>query len=504
MKRLTYLWALPALALLAGCAQQEESAEMVSAAAAVREIPMTTTSDEARAVFMQGQHALDMGRFQDANALFKQAAEKDPQFTYAYINVMNAASSADDFMSNLELAEANMAAASEGEQLLVKIARTTVDVDVAKRLELSRQLVEAYPASPRALLNLAGVQTGLDEITDARATMNRALELDPNFVPTQISLGFSYLFNEPKDFAVAERHMRRVVELEPEEANAQVNLGDVFRAMNMLEQARDSYARGAELDPSSDLALSKKGHADSFLGNYDEARTDFEQAVEAARDQLKATWARFGAFVSAYEGNPEAAVSELDGIYASIEQMGIPEHQLNGAKIATLSNQATIALHHGMLDAAEQAIEQRGMYMRAQAERVGDEDFTRAQEANIAIWEGRLAARKGDYETARTKAAEVATLVEVQTNPRRMEGYHALMGLTSLLQRNHQEAVEHYRQANKNNIYHKYHLALALEGAGNAEEAMSLFKEVAEFNFNSAAYACIRNDAIERAQSARV
>ena len=48
----------------------------------------------------------------------------------------------------------------------------------------------------------------------------------------------------------------------------------------------------------------------------------------------------------------------------------------------------------------------------------------------------------------------------------------------------------------------KYHHALALEGTGNQDEASRLFKEVAEWNFNSAAYACVRNDAIQKVEAA--
>ena len=503
MKRLSYLLtALATIAVFAGCDPPEEGTVSTEAAAAVEEIPVTTTSEEALALFTEGQHALDMGRFQDADALFKQAAESDTLFTYAYINLMNTAASADEFMRNLEAAEANMGAASEGEQLLVKFNRTFVDVDVGQRRALAEQLVEAYRASPRAWLTLAGVQAGLQEIEAARTSMNKALELDQNFAPTHINLGVSYLFNEPKDFAKAEEHMQRVVELEPNEANAHVNLGDAYRAQQLLEKARDAYGKGAEVDPSSALALSKKGHADSFLGNYDEARTDFDQAVEVARDQVKASYAAFKAYVHAYAGDAEAAVEELGQLYGSIEEMDIPEDQLLGAKITVLTDQAMIAMHHGRFDVAEEAIRSQTEYIKTLAEGVGDEDFTQSQEANIAFWEGLLAAYKGEFDTARAKAEENARLVEPQTDPTKMQGYHRLLGLIELKSGNPQGAVEHYQQANPNAIMVKYHHALALEGTGNQDEASRLFKEVAEWNFNSAAYACVRNDAIQKVEAA--
>jgi hypothetical protein len=80
-----------------------------------------------------------------------------------------------------------------------------------------------------------------------------------------------------------------------------------------------------------------------------------------------------------------------------------------------------------------------------------------------------------------------------------MENYHELVGLTHLLQNRHREAVAEYRQANLTNIYVKYHLALALEGAGQADEARALFREIGTNNFNTVAFALVRKDALARA-----
>ena len=107
-----------------------------------------------------------------------------------------------------------------------------------------------------------------------------------------------------------------------------------------------------------------------------------------------------------------------------------------------------------------------------------------------------------EFETARAKAEENARLVEPQTDPTKMQGYHRLLGLIELKSGNPQGAVEHYQQANPNAIMVKYHHALALEDTGTQDEASRLFKEVAEWNFNSAAYACVRNDAIQKVEAA--
>jgi len=88
--------------------------------------------------------------------------------------------------------------------------------------------------------------------------------------------------------------------------------------------------------------------------------------------------------------------------------------------------------------------------------------------------------------------------VAPQQNPRKMENYHDLMGLIYFLQRKYAKAVEEYRLADLTNMYNKYHLALALDGARQKEEARKIFKEVAEWNFNTVGYALVRQDAMDR------
>lgn len=81
-----------------------------------------------------------------------------------------------------------------------------------------------------------------------------------------------------------------------------------------------------------------------------------------------------------------------------------------------------------------------------------------------------------------------------------MENYHALLGLIALLQKKHADAVKEYRQGDiKNNIYMKYHLALALDAVGQRDEARRLFKEVGEWNFNTVGFALVRKDALANA-----
>jgi tetratricopeptide (TPR) repeat protein len=468
--------------------------------AAVQEIPITTTSEEARADFIAAQAALDRGDVPVANALLREAVAKDPGFVYAWINLGVASFSPEEFADSVKRAAAAARSVSEGEQLLVEISERFLDNDFNAQLAAATRLTEKYPASPRAWLNLAFVQAGLNKFAGQRASLKRAIDLDATFTPAHLAMANSYLFNTPRDLAQAERYFRQTIALAPGEDNYYWSLGDVFRAANELEKAREYYRRATLLDPNDSTSPLKLGHVNSFLGRYDEARAEYERGIANAAPAAKPFTANYRVFTWVHAGDAATAIRELESLATKIDTMGLAADQRTGAEAFTLTNALTVALHHNRHDDAARLLGQLAAVLRANAKAVGTEEYSRIQEANIAYFEGQLAARRGNYSEATRLARKNEELVKSQDNPRRMENFHDLMGLIELLQGRHAQAVEHYRQADvTNNIYVRYHLALALDGARQRDEARRLFKEVGEWNFNTAGFALVRRDALARA-----
>src|SRR5438093_1483063 len=147
----------------AGAAAQGPRSALDPITSAVINHPITTSSAEARAHFLEGLREFDLGRLIDANVHFKAAVAADPDFAFAYLNVANTANSLDEFKTNLALAEQNAAAASEAERLQIQMTRKGFDNDLASQLALGQQLVAKYPQSTRAWLALAGAQGALNE-----------------------------------------------------------------------------------------------------------------------------------------------------------------------------------------------------------------------------------------------------------------------------------------------------------------------------------------------------
>ncbi len=467
--------------------------------APVMVLPVTTTSDEAREQFMSGVYALDMGRFIDARGYFEKAVQKDPGFALAYLNLANSTNSLEKFTMNLKKAEEAASGASREEQLLIEITRKGFDNDIEAQLTTAKELLKAAPESPRACLALAGVQSGMNQHADARQSMAQAIELAPGMAAAHMQAGNSYLFSEPRDLDKAEQHMHKAAELAPNEPNPYDLLGDVYRAQGQLEKARDAYTEASKYSGDDGLPFQQRGHVNSFLGDYEAARADYDKAIAMARANQAASFGVYRAYVHVHAGDASAAMAELKELAAKIDEMDIPAP--TGVKIFALGSATNIALHHGMTDEAETLIADWSALMRVQSEKVGTDEFHRGQEAGIAYIEGMLAVKKGEFDMAMGKADEITRLVEPDANPRKMEPVHEMKGAIALEQGHYGDAAEHFRQGNhENNIYIKYHLAKALEGAGQTDQAMKLYDDVATWNFNGIGAALTRKDAMDKAK----
>lgn len=495
--------ALLAMAIVAGAAHAQAVAvsEKAGSVARAEEIPITTASSAARAHFSVGQRLLDVGRPREAREHFRLAVEQDPSFAYGYINLAAAAASAPEFKENLDRANASLTGKSDGERLLVEINRTFLDNNAERRVELAEKLVKTHPTSARAWIVLGNAQGALNRHEIARKAYSRAIELEPKMFLAQSAAGFSYLFNEPRDFAKAKWHMEQAIAADPQEAKGYEQLGDVYRALNQLEQARDAYSRAVDKDAKLAVAVLKKGHINSFLGNYDEARAAYDAAIAEGKEVEKTTYGVFRAYASVHASQPAAAIEELTAVARSAEKT-VPAKQVNGAKTFALVSALQIALHNDLLDDAERVLPMYARVVRADAKAVNDANNTRLTEATVLSWESQLAARRGDFAKALAKANEHKALVEKDQNPRRFETYYSLLGLIELRKKAFADAIPHYRQADLTDVYQKYHLALALEGAGQSDEARKLFQDVASWNFNSVGFALTRKDAMKRGTAA--
>lgn len=463
------------------------------------EIPITTTSDEARELFVQARDAMERGYGEKARDMIDKAIALDSAFAFGHFYRALLSDNVDEFMESRKAAERFAANASEGEQLMISMMDDWMSDNREGQLEKSRQLVAAYPRSARAQLSLARDLRALEMYDSCRAALLAAIALDGKLMPAYETLSNTYLFDEPKDLAKAEDYARQLIELLPDEPQPRILLGDVYRAQDDLQKAQDAYARAVERDRKHAAAWMKKAQANVFLGNYEQARKDFAAAMPLAEGNMKNTAGNYIVSTYVFAGDLDAALAANQEHLDRLPALYDDAETLEQAKMNTYAQRMMIAMHAGRFDVALIAYGEAARVARMMLDKIANEELSTTVTAGLLVEEGLLACEMGEYENARTLAARAGTMVEPLSNPRKNEQVEFLQGMIALREGAFAEALAHFEKAKPDGMYEKFYKAEALEGLGKTEEAMEIYREIADYRFNDPGFALIRAEAMQKA-----
>lgn len=109
------------------------------------------------------------------------------------------------------------------------------------------------------------------------AAARRALALEPGLAEGYASLGV-LLFEFERDYAEAERALRRAVELKPGYATARHFYGALLRSIGRLPEALEQHGRAVRLDPLSGVIQDSYGQTLSAARRREEAREQYRRA----------------------------------------------------------------------------------------------------------------------------------------------------------------------------------------------------------------------------------
>jgi tetratricopeptide (TPR) repeat protein len=130
---------------------------------------------------------------------------------------------------------------------------------------------------------------------EARAHFLRALQINPNYASAHCNLGADFLREGQPDKAVAE--FETALELAPHYTEAHYNLGTALLQEGRLDEAISEFQRTLEIDPGYAKAHNNLGNALNRAGRPDEALAQFEQAVESDPGIAQAHYNLGNAFV---------------------------------------------------------------------------------------------------------------------------------------------------------------------------------------------------------------
>ena len=161
-----------------------------------------------------------------------------------------------------------------------------------KAIEAFEQAIEKDPNYVDAYAGLAATYAnlGLRAIAPPRETLPvakklalRALEVDPDHVPSQVQLAWVLGMYE-WDWEAAEKVWRRVIELAPGDATVHYGYGQYLIAQNRVREALTAAERAVALDPTASTPRFGLGNALRLAGRHEEAKRAARELIEIHPD----------------------------------------------------------------------------------------------------------------------------------------------------------------------------------------------------------------------------
>ena len=143
-------------------------------------------------------------------------------------------------------------------------------------------LVVSRPRDPRIRRDLAYYYVAAGRVADAIAQLERSLELDPESAAGQFELG-TVLLNE-KRLSEAIPRLERATTLQPDWSDAYNNLGAVYLLRGEMDAARQAFDRAIVLDPRSSQAQFNRGRLLMAQRRQPEALAAFMESLRLKPD----------------------------------------------------------------------------------------------------------------------------------------------------------------------------------------------------------------------------
>jgi tetratricopeptide (TPR) repeat protein len=450
------------------------------------EVPITTTSAEAKTLYVQGRDLAEKLRITDAHVQFNRAVEKDPNFAMGWLQVANTAQTAKGFFAGLKKAVALSGKVSEGERLIILGTEAGVNSEPEKQRRLYTELVEKYPSDPRTYLLLGTNEFGRQDWEGAVRALSKATELKPNFSAPYNQLGYAYRFQGK--YPEAERTFRKYIELIPNDPNPYDSYAELLMKMGRFDDSIAKYRQALAVDPHFVASYIGIANDQMLLGQGDEARKTLRQLQSTARTDGERRQAWFWTSMSYANENRWA-----EAIRAVEEEKKIADAGGDlPAASGDLQLMGNLSLAAGKPQEAMSRFEEsQKLLERANVPAEVKEAGKRANLFDSA----RVALGRGDLEGARALSSRYAAAVETKKVPFERWQAHELAGMVALQAHDWDGALRELGQSTTQNPRVLYLTGLAYQGKGEAAQAQKAFSAAADFNGLHPLYAFVRSDA---------
>ncbi|MFQ5652308.1 MAG: tetratricopeptide repeat protein [bacterium] len=440
-------------------------------------LPITTSSDRARELFLQGRDLQERLRAAEARSYFQQAIAEDADFALGHLLLALSSTSAKEFFAELEAAKSLAANASAGERLWIEAFAAGVDGDTRTQKKRFLELAAAYPNSERAQNLMGGFYFGQQEWGNAIEQYEKAIKINPEFSQPYNQLGYAYRFlgNYPK----AESTFKKYTEVLPDDPNPYDSYAELLMKMGNFDESIVYYQKALSLNPAFFNAHLGIASNLNFQGDHKAARSELDKLVESAANNGQRRAAHFAKTISyVHEGNLEKALQEQQNMYGLAAK--IEDAAAMSGDLGTMGN---LLCEFGKPAEAMKKFEQALRVTMASNQSQEQKELAELfHDFNLC----QVAVAKREFDTATSHANTFKQKAEANKNKFQIMFSHEMLGRIALATKDYDTAVTELKQANPQNPYNLHRLAMAYEGQGDPVQASALHKKATHFNaFNS-------------------
>jgi tetratricopeptide (TPR) repeat protein len=265
----------------------------------------------------------------------------------------------------------------------------------------------------------------------------------------------------------------------PEERMVQMMMGQVLVGTRKFDEAKAAFDRAIQLDNTTPRAYTLIGNIYLLKGDYAKARETFKASLAKASKDSAMFGANYGlAYSYVYEGDMKTALKTLEAYQAEYDRSTARQ---NFPPVFIWNSIGRLYLESG----------QPGEALKAYEKGYATIPSSNLTEIEKKTWLGRLhhgkgraLAKLGKHEEAWKEADQIKKMIEEngKEGEQFWPSYHYIAGYLKLEAGDYAKAIEHLKQTDLNDPFHKLLLARAYEKTGDEASAQKLYKEIVSFN----------------------
>jgi len=454
-----------------------------------KEVPVTTSSKEAKDFFLKGRDKLENSEAIAATALLDQAIQKDPNFALAYLYRSQSGGGFNVYRKNLDKAVSLAGKVSEGERTEILYYQAKSDGNGMKEKEYLDLLLKNFPSDKRIQMEAGTYYYGMNEYSKALEHLTKATELDKNFSPAYNMIG--YCQSSLNNYKDAEKAFQSYIKLNPNRANPYDSYAELLLKMGKYDESIAQYKMAFEKDPVNFAnSLLGVGHNYIFKGDYTSARKYYQDCYDKSTmpgGKLNGLYWKAVSYL--YENKADAAVKVFDDYRAFAEKENLTINSM-----MAYANQGEIFTETGNPKEGMKYYEKaKDVIEKSKFSKVDMETFM----TYSTLWQCYALTANGDFEKAKTEEVKAKAKIEASKNHADEMFLNSLMAYSAFKKGNYDEAIQYYSKSDNENPMIWYYQAMAYSKKGDKQNAAKLVEKIKKSNVNSLDLALVRNKALE-------